>query len=80
MSRSILYLGLDVHKESVTVAVLRLMLQLPRASRSCPMILANSSGSWIASRRRRTCEPATKRVVPDMFCTGQCASGSTSVM
>ena len=69
--RPIIYLGMDVHKESITIAVLpgaaRSATRVDRLPNDVPRLSGISSG-WRATAR---CALVTKRAVRGMCCTGR---------
>ena len=80
MSRSIIYLGLDVHKDSITIAVLpegapaptrveRLPNDVAKLRRFCERLAARGA--------LRACYEASG--APATWCTGRCARGATTV-
>jgi hypothetical protein len=52
------HLGLDVHKDTISVAILALTVTAPRSTGS-PMTSRRCAGSSVASVIRGCCEPAT---------------------
>ena len=76
-ARSIIYLGMDVHKDSITIAVLPAGAKAPTRLERLPNDLPKLKRGSTASRAMASSARAMRRVAPGMCCTARCASGAT---
>ena len=78
-ARSIIYLGMDVHKDSITIAVLPATAKSPTRLERLPNDLPKLKRFLDRAARTASCAPATRRAARGTCCTGRCATGATRV-
>ena len=74
---SIIYLGMDVHKDSITIAVLPATAKSPTRLERLPNDLPKLKRSSTAWRGTANSAPATRPAARGTCYTGRCASGVT---
>src|SRR5687767_11977222 len=72
---SIIYLGMDVHQDSVTIAVLPATASGPTRLGRLPNDSPKLDRFSTASPARASSASATKRAAPGTWCTARCARG-----
>ncbi len=76
-ARSMIYLGMDVHKDSITIAVLPASAKTPTRLERLPNHLPNSRNGSPALHGMGRSTPAMKRAVPAMCSIAPWRNGDT---
>ena len=74
---SIIYVGMDVHKDSITIAVLPMAAKNPTRLERIPNDLPKLKRFLDGVARDGELRVATRPAGPGMCCIGPCASGAT---
>ena len=74
-ARTSIYLGMDVHKDSSTIAVLPALAKVRRDWTGCPTSCRRSRSGWTGSRATARSKRAMRPVGPGTCSIVRCASG-----